>query len=182
MPENLPPSPSTPPPAEKPGTKLPFKFDFDTKTIETMKWGAIGYVVARLIDAASSYVAGFFLGGYLGAIASSLGVGTGGSLYVGSLIQNLIWSAVWGAVAGFVLAKFWPKILQIGKKFRLNNLFKIIFYPTVVGTILVFLLSFGAGFMIGIIPIIIICAGTVVGRYVLARLVVSKVGKYYPAA
>lgn len=178
-------SPSTgpTPPAPAPGIKPKISFDFDSRTKLTVQWSAIWYGVGVVIENVATQLSIFFTGGIAGEIFRSLG-GIFETFSVQYLIKDMIWGVIIGAVAGFVLSKFYPQIQDLNRKYlksKLNNMFKLLFYPSLVGAILGFLISTTAAFATGIMPLIIVAAGVIASSFIYAKMLSKKVeGLYQP--
>ncbi len=190
------PSPSATSPAPASPATDPAKdgqsdlFTFDQKTIETIKWGAIWNVVAGVITSLVASVSAYF---FVRSAISGLGVfGTmmgnammqSSFINIGGLIQDVIYGAVFGAIGGFVLAKFYEPIMGFQAKIlanKLNTLFKLLFWPRVIGAIIGTLLGLGAVAFLGLAGLAINLAGSVVAYFIYAKMMEKNVGQYYPS-
>lgn len=156
--------------------------DLDPRTFETLKWSAVWNAVASAIENVFAYVSLFFIGGYTGQILSAFG-GIAKTFPIGQLVKDACWGAVYGAIGGFVLSKFYPQIQNLNRKYLkgwLNTFFKLLFYPSLAGSIIGFFMSSVASFAIGFMPIIIIVAGSVLSSYIYAKMMTQKVGSKFP--
>lgn len=133
-----------------------------------MMWSAIYNSLANAVES------------IIGNIAFSALIGYGFSLTVG-VVNAIINGAIIGAIVGFVLAKWYPQIMEINAKYlgnKFNSLFKVLFYPYLIGAVLSLLTSIGFVGVFGLAPLVAV-AGTVATRYAYAKLLSSKVGQYY---
>lgn len=152
-------------------------FALDARAKETIKWSIVFNVIARAVDYVISYLGWSMAGGMFGRFARIANI-----FPVRDLISELIYAAIWGAVGGFILSKFWAQILDLNKNYlknRLNTLFKILFYPTVVASLIVFLLGAGLSFAFGIMPFLFSILGMLLSRYIYAKGMVSKIEGQY---
>lgn len=162
-------------------------FTIDEQTKETIVASITGLIIAELI---------IFFGDFLIGRSSWLGI-----------ISVLISSAIGGAISGFLIAKFYYPVMDfISANFKFllpitNTFFKLLFMPVVIGSVLSLLMSMTAGaalYMIGsslagatggliggllggsiIVMTVWTIIITLISRYVYAKYMVSKVGKYY---
>lgn len=175
--------PTSPNPSPMPETNKPkVSFDFDPRTKLTVQWSAIWYGVGAIITNVAAQISYYFIGGIAGEIMRSFG-GIFDTFSAEMLIKDVIWGVITGAIAGFILSKFYPQIQNINRKYLknyLNTMFKLLFYPSLAGAVLGFLLSTTAAFATGIMPLIIIFAGVVVSSYVYAKMLSKKVEGQYP--
>ncbi len=160
-----------------------FSFDLDDRTKNTMIWSAVWYAVALGIENVVQQMSYYFVGGTAGYFYRAYG-GLMGTFHLGSLVTNLIWGAVIGAVVGFVLSKFYPQIQDIVKKHlkgKLDTMFKLLFYPSLVGA--AFALLFGGmfAFAVGAMFVLVNIGGSVLGAFVYAKMLSGKIGKDYPS-
>ena len=157
------------------------EFKLDSRTIETMKWSAVWNAVSNVIQTFAGYLSLYFIGGYQGEWFRAFG-GIAQQLPVRQLLNDAIWGAVIGVVIGFVLSKFYTQIQDINKKYlkgSLNTFFKLLFYPVVVGALAGFFLTSSASLYIGIVPLLIIVAGSILGGYIYAKMMTKYVGSQY---
>lgn len=174
-----PPSPQQPPP----GGKSKISFDLDPRTKATIQWSAIWFAVGAAIENVFGFISFYFMGGVAGEFLRAFG-GFFNTYPFGILVQDILWGAVSGAIAGFILSKFYTQIQEINKKYlkgKLDTFFKLLFYPSLVGAIIGFLLVSGTAYMTGLMPIIIIFAGVVLSSFVYAKMLSGKVGNQYPS-
>lgn len=148
-------------------------WSLDPRTIEFMKWGAIWNAVAGAIDAIVSWIASAWLVGrvYGSYTASSFGFG--------GVISNVIWAAIYGAIGGFILAKYYPFFMSLQKKYlknTLNTLFKLLFWPTVVGAFVSLLIASPFALAVGFNGILLSIVGSVLARFVFAKGMERSVG------
>lgn len=176
----VPPPPSSPPPPQLP--KIPL--DLDPRTFATMKWSAIWNAVGSIIESFAGFIAAnFFIGGFVGKITGLFGASMVRNFPFGSAIKQAVWGAVYGAVFGFLISKFYPKIQQWNRQYlkgRLNTFFKLLFYPSLIGSIIAFFLTSVAGFAVGFMFLIVILIGFVLSSYVYAKMMTKYVGPLYP--
>ena len=159
---------------------------FDAKTVNTMKASAIWNAVAMAITSIASSLAVYYFArdvySNLGIYGNMLGAYQPQLINFGSLVGSIIWGAIWGAVAGYIIAKFYPVFMDWQKRFiknKLNTLFKLLFWPYLVG-ILISLLLGGLGYMYGGFSAwLIIIIGDVIAGFVYAKMMEKNVGKYY---
>lgn len=184
-----PPQPAqTPTPPQQPsqtsGTKPAISFDFDSRTKLTVQWSAIWYGVGAIIQNVAAQLSIFFIGGLAGEIFRSIGGNFFNTFSFPLLLKEAIWGVIIGAIAGFVLSKFYPKIQDLNRKYlksKLNSMFKLLFYPSLVGALLGFLISTTAAFATGIMPLIIVAAGMIVSNFIYAKMLSKKIeGLYQP--
>lgn len=168
--------------APKPGASNPFSFD--ARTIEIVKWSAIWNVAAGVVDALVGWASAAWA---LRGVSRSLGVF---GAYVqatptfdaGDFFRTLIWAAVYGAIGGFILIKFYAVFMNWQRKFlggKLNTLFKLLFWPTLVGALIAALLLSPFGFVLGFGTIALIIVGSIVSRFIYAKGMEKSVGKYF---
>lgn len=115
-------------------------------------------------------------------IAFSALLGYGISL-AGGVVNAAVNGVIVGAVIGYVLGAWYPKVMEINAKYlgnKFNTLFKVLFYPYLIGAVITLLSSIGLASIFGLAPLVA-AAGTVATRYAYAKLLVAKVGQYYPA-
>ncbi|MBI2075334.1 MAG: hypothetical protein HYT82_01545 [Candidatus Harrisonbacteria bacterium] len=143
----------------------------DQKTKDTVVWSAVYNGVATAAESIISNIAFSALLGYRLSV-------------VGGVANAAVNGAIIGAVVGYVLSQWYPKVLDINAKYlgnKFNTLFKILFYPYLIGAVLTLLSSIGLASVFGLAPLVA-AAGTVAARYAYAKLLTAKVGQYYPAA
>ena len=151
---------------------------FDAKTIDVMKWSAIFAASARVIDSVASWVAGTWFASRAFGVYGSFGYG----FNVGGLVRGAIMAAIYGAIGGFILIKFYNVFMRWQAKYlkgKLNNLFKLLFWPTVVGALVSLFLLSPFGFVVGFGTIIVSIVGSLVSRFVYAKGMDQMVGKYF---
>ncbi len=178
--------PVVPPPGQQPptagGPSLPkISVDLDPRTIATMKWSAVWNGVGGAIVSVFGYLSFYFIGGLAGDILRTFG-GVTQNFPVGELIKDVLWGAVYGAVFGFLISKFYTQIQQWNRQYLkgwLNTFFKLLFYPSLVGSLLAFLMTSAAGFGIGFMPLIVILAGVLLKSFVYAKMMTKYVGQLY---
>lgn len=157
-------------------------FDLDPRTKLTIQWSAIWYAVGSVIEFIFGYMSIYFIGGFGGEFLRAFG-GFFETFPFGILIREIIVGAIIGAIAGFLISKFYPYIQKWNVQYlkgKLDTFFKLLFYPSLAGAIIGFLLSSAGSFAIGIMPIIVIFAGSVLGSFVYAKMLTTKVGAQYP--
>lgn len=177
----LSPPPGAPPPPPSAGPQFPkIPLDLDPRTLATLKWSAIWNAVASAIVSVAAYISISFIGGFEGEILRAFGGSIVKQFPVGELIQSAIWGAVYGAIFGFFISKFYTQIQQWNHQYLkgwLNTFFKLLFYPSLVLSLLFFLLGsvirFDTAFLINL-------AGFVVGSFVYAKMMTQSVGSLYP--
>lgn len=176
-----PPAAPQPPPATGPSLpKIPV--DLDPRTIATMKWSAVWNAVGGAIVSVAGYLSFYFIGGLAGDILRTFG-GVTQNFPIGELIKDILWGAVYGAIFGFLISKFYTQIQQWNRQYLkgwLNTFFKLLFYPSLVGSLLAFLMTSAAGFGIGFMPLIVILAGVLLKGFVYAKMMTKYVGQLYP--
>jgi hypothetical protein len=149
--------------------------ELDQKTKDSIKWMAIYGGIASAAEGLANYFATSFFAPF-GAL-----VGVGG-LPVNQILNNLIWGAVSGAIFGFVLSRYYVQIIEFNRKYLWNffgSLFKLLFYPYVIGG-LFGLLGGGIAVAAGAGVFILVAFGaTLVIRYFYAKMVVAKLSQYY---
>gem|GEM_PF-6435260 len=177
-----PPPPSSPPPVPS-GPSMPkIPLDLDPRTMATIKWSAIWNGVGGAIKAVAGYLSFFFIGGLAGDLIRTFG-GVTNNFPVGKLIQNVLWGAIYGAVFGFLISKFYPQIQQWNRQYLkgwLNTFFKLLFYPSLVGSVLAYFMMSVSGFGIGFMPLLVILAGMLVSSFLYAKMMTKYVGPLYP--
>lgn len=162
-------------------------FNFDQQTKDTMLASIIGLIIAQMV---------IFFGDFLI-----------GRNYIMGVIYTLIYAAVGGAISGFLISKFYYQFMDfISKNLSFlrpltNTFLKFLFVPVIIGSIFSLLsgllaggaiLTLGAslygsaggilGGILGgslILSIIWSIVVTIIGRYIYAKFMVFKVGKYY---
>lgn len=170
----------TPPPLAAQGQKPALNLDPRTKL--TIQWSAIWYAVGSVIEFILGYISIYFIGG-MGEFLGAFG-GFFKFFPFGVLIREIIIGAIIGAIAGFLISKFYPYLQKWNVQYlkgKLDTFFKLLFYPSLAGAIIGFLLSSAGSFVLGIMPVIIIFAGSVLGSFVYAKMLTKKVGAQYPA-
>ena len=136
-----------------------------------MIWSAVYNAGATVAESIISNIAFSALLGY------SLSI-------VGGVVNAAMNGAIIGAIMGYVLSRWYPQVLEINRKYlgnKFNTLFKILFYPYLIGAALSLLTSMGFASVVGMAPLVAVI-GTVATRYAYAKLLTAKVGQYYPAA
>ena len=161
---------------------------FDEKTKNTIKYSAIWNAVAMAITSIASSLAVYYfasdiynrMGIYGNAFARAYAPQL---INFGSLISSIIWGAIWGAVAGYIIAKFYPVLMDWQKKItgnRLNTLFKLLFWPYMVVALIYLLTAGGFSYIYGgFTGSIIVIIGDLVAGFVYAKMMEKNVGKYY---
>lgn len=189
------PAPSTPTSGARP-PQNPL-FVFDAKTVQAIQWSAIASAAAAAIDGVAGYFAGrlaakavvskltgAYLGGAYGDLVSTSMARSGAYAFSArGFITSIIWGAVYGAIGGWALSKFFPVFLRWNQQFlkgKLDSFFKLLFYPTVVGAVLLALLGTVASFITGFSAWIIMIIGLLVSRFVYAKVMDIKVGRLFP--
>ncbi|MDO8599728.1 MAG: hypothetical protein Q7S02_06505 [bacterium] len=172
-------------------------FVFDTKTIQVIQWSAVASAVATAIDGVAGYFAGriaakavvskltgAYLGGAYGDLVSTSMARSGAYAFSArGFLISIIWGAVYGAIGGWALTKFFPVFLRWNQQFlkgKLDSFFKLLFYPTVVGAVLLALLGTVASFVTGFSAWLIMIVGLLVSRFVYAKIMDLKVGRLFP--
>ena len=143
---------------------------FDQKTKDTMMWSAVYNAGASAVESVIGNIAFSALLGY--SISAA-----------GGVVNALVNGAIIGAVMGYVLAQWYPQVMQLQAKYlgnKFSSLFKILFYPYLIGAALSLLTSVGFSSIVGVAPLVAV-VGTVATRYAYAKLLTAKVGQYYPA-
>lgn len=173
------PTPTTQPQAQ--GQKP--SFDLDPRTKLTIQWSAIWYAVGSVIEFVFGYMSIYFVGGIEGEFLRAFG-GFFETFPFGVLIREIIVGSIIGAIAGFVISKFYHYLQEWNVKYlkgKLDTFFKLLFYPSLAGAIIGFLLTSTASFAIGFMPIIIVFVGVVLSSFIYAKMLTKKVGAQYPA-
>ncbi|MEK7568424.1 MAG: hypothetical protein AAB498_02255 [Patescibacteria group bacterium] len=162
--------------------------NFDEKTIATIKWGAVWNVVDAAIISVVASLAAYFWAASIASQFGAFGGLIGGAMMkssfinVGSLINDVIWGAVGGAIGGFVLAKFYSPIMDFQAKYlgnKLNTLFKLLFWPRLVGTAVGSFIGMGMLFGMGVIGMVVYFVGALVAHFIYAKMMDKSVGQYY---
>lgn len=162
--------------------------NFDEKTIATMKWSAIWNVVNAAILSVVASLSAYFLAASIAAQFGAFGDLINGAMMktsfinVGNLVNSVIWGAIGGAIGGFVLAKFYSPIMDFQARYlgnKLNTLFKLLFWPRVVGTVVGSLIGMGMIFGLGALGMIIYFVGALVAHFIYAKMMDKSVGQYY---
>ena len=163
---------------------------FDEKTIATIKWGAVWNVVDAVIISVVASLAAYF---WVASIASQFGAFGGliggamaksSFINIGGLINDVVWGAVGGAIGGFVLAKFYSPVMDFQARYlgnKLNTLFKLLFWPRLVGTVVGSLIGMGMLFGLGVIGMVVYLVGALVAHFIYAKMMDKSVGQYYPS-
>jgi len=161
---------------------------FDEKTIATMKWSAIWNVVDVAILSMVALLSAYFLAASVAVQFGAFGDLIGNTMMktsfinIGSLISDIIWGAIGGAIGGFVLAKFYSPIMNFQARYlgnKLNTLFKLLFWPRVVGTVVGSLIGMWMLFGLGALGMIVYFAGALAAHFIYAKMMEKSVGKYY---
>ena len=157
----------------------------DQKTKDTALWSAIGYGIRSIIVAIIGAIAfRMLVPAYVNVYGISVALGNTG-VNVGAIINTIIWGVIMGAIAGIILAKFYLQIQKINQNVFggwFNTLFKLLFYPSVVASVLSIFLAGGFGSVFGgryFVYLIFSIAAELLGSYVYAKLMVKQVGQYY---
>lgn len=143
---------------------------FDQKTKDTMVWSAVYNGGAAAAEAVITNIAFSALLGY-------------GLSVIGGVVNAAVNGVIVGAVIGYVLSQWYPKVMEINTKYlgnKFNSLFKVLFYPYLIGAVLTLISGMGLASIFGLAPLVA-AAGTVATRYAYAKLLTAKVGQYYPA-
>jgi len=162
----------------------PATFTLDPRTIETIKWSAIWYAVARGIESIFAALSIYFMGGIAGELLRAYGGSFFDSIQIKELIYDIIGGAISGAIGGFLLSRYYTKIKEINQKYlksKLNTLFKLLFYPSAIGALIFLLLTggiFGA-FGMGMGPSLMIAAGIIISSFIYAKMLSKKIGEQY---
>ena len=190
-----PPAGGTPP--ANGGVKPPQGPDLglDTKTIQTIQWSAIASAAATAINSVFGYFSGRMVaravverlsgglyGGALGRYATeSMMRSTDYAFSTNGFVRDIIMAAIYGAIGGWVLAKFFPVFLRWNKQFLkgwLDSFFKLLFWPTLVAALLLALLGVSLSALTGFAPWLVAIIGMIASRFVYAKLMEAKVGKW----
>jgi C4-dicarboxylate transporter len=166
-------------------SKKEFSFDLDERTKKTMIWSGAFYALASAIENFASQSSWRFYGGIMGEWAQlsrmyGMHLRTFNFDY---LLSAVIWGAISGVIFGFILSKFYPQIKEINKKHlkgKLNTMFKLLFYPTLLGSVVYIIIGGAFSFSIGFLPILVVFAGSIVGHFLYAKLLTAKIEKDYP--
>lgn len=167
-------------PPSNPQTPSNPLFKFDLRTKETVQWSAIFNLVAVVVEKIFAYLGWLLVGGVVGQMVAYAPYTR--SFALSSLVSDLVWAAIWGAVGGFILAKFWGKIMEINKRWFkgwFNNMFKLLFWPTLVGALIAFVLTAPLMWIVGIGPILFSIVGTILARYIYAKGMTKLIAKHY---
>lgn len=165
-----------PPFAPMPPANIATNF-FDQKTKDIVTWSVIGYFAKSIIVTVGSAIVGsMFYSQY------------GFNLNIGSMVIS---SIIYGAIFGIILAKFYGRVQEINRRYFggwFNSLYRLIFYPSLIGGVIALLFAGGFSFsffgntglggylfMSAVFSIV----ATIIGSFVYAKLMVSKVGKYF---
>lgn len=151
---------------------------FDQKTKDTMVWSAVYNGGAAAAEAVITNIA---FSALLYGVPAMGGVVYG--LSVIGVVNAAVKGVIVGAVIGYVLGAWYPKVMEINAKYlgnKFNTLFKVLFYPYLIGAVLTLISGMGLASIFGLAPLVA-AAGTVATRYAYAKLLTAKVGKYYPA-
>ncbi|MDP3771392.1 MAG: hypothetical protein Q8R16_03770 [bacterium] len=191
-----PPTPTGTPTGSAPKPPQGPDLGLDARTIQTIQWSAIASAAATAIDGIFGYFsarmvaravvdrfAGGMFGGDLGRFANEGMMRSGDFAFsTGGFVQAIIMGAIYGAIGGFVLAKFFPVFLRWNKQFLkgwLDSFFKLLFWPTLVAALLLTLLGVGLSALTGFAPWLVTIIGMLASRFVYAKLMEVKVGKWY---
>ncbi|MBI5147740.1 MAG: hypothetical protein HZA37_01145 [Parcubacteria group bacterium] len=179
-----------PPAAGQPAASQSDLFTFDQKTIETMKWSAIWNAVAGAITSLVASVSAYFffqnaiMGlGVIGGMMGSASLG-GSFINISGLVMAVVYGAIFGGIGGFILAKFYEPIMGFQAKIlanKLNTLFKLLFWPQVIGAAIGALLGLGAVAFLGLTGLAINFIGSVAAYFIYAKMMEKNVGQYYPS-
>lgn len=182
-------TPPTPATASVPAPASTAEF-FDQKTKDTVIWSMVGYFARGLVGIIGSAIVYYML------VPSSINVGgivvpLSRAGYNFNIVGLIINSIIGGAIAGLLLSKWYGGLLNISNKYlggKLNNVFRWIFYPAVIGGVLSMLMAgslsfsiFGTGTYGGYVftSLIIGIVATVAGSYIYAKFMQVKIGHYY---
>lgn len=158
-----------------------FTLNLDLRTLETLKWSAVWNAVGAGILYGFTYISYFFLGGLVGEFVRAV-PGLIGGFQFGHLINTMFWGAVYGAVVGFLLSKFYAEIQKLNSQYlqgKLNTFFKLLFYPSLALSLLVFVMGSAASF--GFMSFLVVVIGMIVRAYVYAEMMQRKVGVWFKA-
>ena len=150
---------------------------FDQKTKEVVMWSVIGYFARSIIST---------IGGII--IAQMFYSRYGYNFNIGSMVIS---SIIYGGIFGVILAKFYGKVQEINRRYFggwFNSLYRLIFYPSLIGGILALLFAGGlsfslfgntalGGYLFMSTALSVIAA--IIGSFIYAKIMVSKVGRYF---
>ena len=168
----------------------------DAKAIQTIQWSAIASAAATAINAIFGYfsgrmaaravverLSGGLYGGGLGRYAAEGMMRSGDFAFsTGGFVRAIVMGAIYGAIGGWALAKFFPVFLRWNQQFlkgRLDSFFKLLFWPTLVAAFFLALLGVGLSALTGFAPWLVAIIGMVASRFVYAKLMETKVGRFY---
>lgn len=155
-------------------TPLPSKpsLDLDPRASETLKWSAISNVLGNLVEALLVYM-GMQVFEY----------GSVGSVTFGLFVWNAVWAAIFGAVIGFLISKFYGQLQKWNRQFlqgHLKNFFALMFYPSLVISLVGFLGFNAYPFYSWVMEFVVGLAGIFLRSYLYAYIMARKVGTLYP--
>lgn len=177
-----------PPPPAPPQFQFPQNdyTKFDEKTIATIKTSAIWNGVAGAIRSVGGMLATYYftrslfgdmLGSYFGSNVTHI-------IDFGVLLSSAVWAVIYGAIAGWALSKFYSVFVGWQQRYlgnKLNNLFKLLFWPYVASIVLNMVMSgllstMFSGFFS---KFIIVAVVDLIAVYIYAKMMDKTVGKYY---
>lgn len=185
--------PSGAPPVPQSGQSAGFASGgfLDKKTKDTVIWSAVGYFAkALIVSVVGAVVAYFFVPSTLDFYGVPLSVGRP-SFHL-NIFSVAVSAIIYGAIAGVILAKFYDNIQKINRTFFggwFNSLYRLIFYPAVISGVLGLIFAGGLSFSFFgtsragsyvFMSMVANIVATVAGSYFYAKLMVKKVGQYYP--
>jgi putative effector of murein hydrolase LrgA (UPF0299 family) len=157
----------------------------DPKMKETLKWSIIYTALASAVTGLAASVSFYFTStgnvlrqwGALAGIDRGFGVGSA----ISTAISDLIGGAIGGLILGLVLVYFYPQIKNFQRQYLkdyLDSLYKLLFYPALVAAVISFLMRLTSPFGFSLASLISLVAPIVV-YYVYAKMMASKLSKYY---
>ncbi len=158
----------------------------DSKMKDTLQWSiiytAVVSAVAGLLTQASFYYMNP-AGGLLRQYGSYMGMGGGVGVMgmVSAAVSGLIGGAISGLILGFILAYWYPQIMNLQRKYLkdyLDSLFKLLFYPYVVFSLLGFLMRIGSPMGFSLASLVTLVASIAV-CYVYSKMLAKKLAKWY---
>ncbi|MEK7524470.1 MAG: hypothetical protein AAB588_05595 [Patescibacteria group bacterium] len=167
-------------------TPLPSKpsLDLDPRASETLKWSAIGNVLGNLVEAILVYIgAQIFVSELANDLSGFDEYGPLSNIPFGLFVRNAVWAAVFGAVIGFLISKFYGQLQKWNRQFlqgRLKNFFALMFYPSLVISLIGFLGFNAYPFYFGVMAFVVGLAGIFLRSYLYAYIMTRKVGTLYP--
>ncbi len=141
----------------------------DPKMKETVMWSAIYNAGAMVVQSlVNMYVFSVWVGA--GTFYGAFGT-------INAVIAWAIFGALGGAIIGFILAMWFPKIMELQKKYLkdyVNSLYKLIFYPYILAAALSLLSN-----LRGVLPALVSAGVMLAVGYAYAKMMDKKLGKYY---